>query len=89
MTSYEYCCGWAQVGRVCQLIGLPEGYHAVPRGQAWEAQPVDGRNVAPGAPRGRAVPGRRDTTQTQACKIELLGRLRAVGRREVLRNLEK
>jgi hypothetical protein len=57
---------------VCHPINLPEGYHTVPRGQAWEAQPVVGRNIAPGAPRGRAAPGRRDTTRTLACKIELL-----------------
>ena len=42
------------MGRVCHPIGLPAGYHAVPRGQAWEALPVDGRNVAP---RGAAWSG--------------------------------
>jgi hypothetical protein len=61
--------------------GLPRGA----RGQAWEAQPVVGRNVAPGTPHGRAAPGRRDTTRTPACKTEPMGRRRAVGRREVLR----
>ena len=30
------------------LSDLPEGYHAVPRGQAWHARPTVSRDVAPG-----------------------------------------
>lgn len=48
---------------------LPEGYHAAPRGQAWEARPVVGRDAAPGEPRGRAKPGRRDAARLPAFKI--------------------
>jgi hypothetical protein len=47
----------------------PEGYHAVPRGQAWQARLRLGGMFAPGAPRGRAMPGRRDATRLPACKI--------------------
>jgi hypothetical protein len=46
-------------------IDLPEGYHPVPRGQAWQARPTVGEDVAPGAPGGRAAPGRRDATQSR------------------------
>ena len=33
---------------------LPEGYHAAPRGHAWQARPAVSGDGAPGAPRGRA-----------------------------------
>jgi hypothetical protein len=46
-------------------IDLPEGYHPVPRGQAWQARPAVEQDVAPGPPGGRAAPGRRDATQAQ------------------------
>jgi hypothetical protein len=45
------------------------GYHAAPRGHAWQARPAVGTNGAPGAPRGRAMPGRRDAPRLPACKI--------------------
>jgi hypothetical protein len=50
-------------------VDLPEGYQAVPRGQAWQARPVVGGAAAPGAPRGRTAPGRRDATRVPACTI--------------------
>jgi hypothetical protein len=34
MASYEHCCGRAGVGRVGHPADLPEGYHALPQGQA-------------------------------------------------------
>jgi hypothetical protein len=57
------------VGWVWHPVDLPEGYHTAPRGQAWRARPAVGRDAAPGEPRGRAMPGRRDATQLPACKI--------------------
>ena len=48
---------------------LPKGYHAAPRGHAWQAHPAVSSNGAPGAPRGRAMPDRRDATQLPTCKI--------------------
>ncbi len=62
----------ARHGRGCGVwhpVGLPKGYHVVPQGQAWQARPAVERDVAPGVPRGRAAPGRRDATQPPACKI--------------------
>jgi hypothetical protein len=52
-------------GEVWHPIDLPEGYHPVPRGQAWQARPTVGEDVAPGAPGGRAAPGRGDATQSR------------------------
>jgi hypothetical protein len=34
MASHEHCCGRAGVGRVGHPADLPEGYHALSRGQA-------------------------------------------------------
>ena len=48
---------------------LPKGYHAAPRGQAWQPRPAVTRDIAPRAPRGRAAPGRQDAPLIPACKI--------------------
>ena len=37
--------GW---DRVRHPVDLPKGYHALPRGQAWQARPVVRWHVAPG-----------------------------------------
>jgi hypothetical protein len=34
MASHEHCSGGAGVGRVGHPTDVPEGYHALPRGQA-------------------------------------------------------
>ena len=59
-------CG---VGWVWHPVELLEGYHAAPRGHAWQARPAVGKDGAPGEPRGRAAPDRRDATRLPACKI--------------------
>jgi hypothetical protein len=61
--------GSVGVGWVWHPADLPEGYHAAPRGQAWQPRPAVGRDAAPGEPRGRAMPGRRDATRLPAFKI--------------------
>lgn len=58
--------GWRGVWHPADL---PKGYHAAPRGQAWDARPAASRDAAPGEPRGRAMPDRRDATRLPACKI--------------------
>ena len=42
--------GAGSAGWVWHPIDLPDGYHAVPRGQAWQAQPTEGSHPE------RAVP---------------------------------
>jgi hypothetical protein len=63
------CCGWAWAGWVWHPAGLPKGYHTTPQGQSHTMHaPVPSR-PAPGPPRGRAAPGRRDATRAPTCKI--------------------
>ncbi len=69
---------WPGVDRVWHPVDLPQGYHTAPRGQSYaSSSPVTSR-AAPGAPRGRATPGRRDATRAPACKI-IRGRRAAEG----------
>jgi hypothetical protein len=46
--------GWVGVDRVGHPADLPEGYHALPRGQAWHARPVADSKCCP---RGTAWSG--------------------------------
>jgi hypothetical protein len=70
-------------------LDLLEGYHTPARGQSQTTHTLVLSRAAPELPRGRAAPDRRDAMPAPACKIDSLGRRRAVGRREAVRNQEK
>jgi hypothetical protein len=70
-------------------VSLPEGYHALPRGQAWHTRPTVRRRCCP---RDSAWSGCARLTgchTTPSVQDHPPGRHWAVGRREALRNLEK
>jgi hypothetical protein len=59
----------------------PRGYHTTTRGQRDTRPPPVASRAAPGSPRGRATPGRRDATRVPASKI--------IRDRSVSRNLSR
>ena len=69
MAGHKNRCGWAWAGRVWHPAGLPKGYHTTAQGQSHMTHAPVPPRAAPGPPRGRAAPGRRDAPRATTCKI--------------------